>query len=58
MKNIFFGDLRPSESSDTIPLERSGNLRLSVQLSTVNTVNYIVYVLGVTNGLITVDAGK
>ena len=57
-RTIFVWDLRPSDSSDTIPLERSGNLRLSVQLSTVNTVNYIVYVVGVTNGLITLDAGK
>ena len=57
-RTIFVWDLRASDSSDTIPLERSGNLRLSIQLSTANRVNYIVYVVGVTNGLISVDAGK
>ena len=57
-RTIFVWDLRPSDSSDTIPLERSGNLRLNIQTSTVNTENYIVYVVGVTNGLITVDSNK
>ena len=57
-RTIFVWDLRPSESSDTIPLERSGNLRLNIQTATANTENYIVYVVGVTNGLITVDSNK
>ena len=44
--------------SGTIPLERSGNLRLNIKTSAANTENYMVFVVGITNGLITVNLNK
>ena len=55
---IFVWDLLPSESSDNIQSGISGNLRLNIQTPPPNTENYKVYVVGVTNGSITVDSNK
>ena len=39
-------------------MERSGNLRVNKQTSSLKTEIYTVYVVGVTNGLITVDSNE
>ena len=48
-------DLRSSEATDTIPLEKSGNVRLSIQSSKPNTENIIIYIIGVTTALVSID---
>ena len=57
-RTIFTWDLRTSESSDVLALERSGNIRLNIQSSVANTENMIAYVVGLTTGLIEIDGAK
>ena len=57
-RTIFAWDLRSSDSDDVLPIERSGNVRLTIQTQQPNTENIIVFVVGMTTGLIEIDAAK
>ena len=54
-RTIHAFDLRPSDSIDTLSLEKSGNLRVSVQSSKPNTENIIIFIVGITTGLVSID---
>ena len=57
-RTIFTWDLRNSDCDDVLPIERSGNLRLTIQTSIPIKDNVIAYVVGMTTGLIEIDAAK
>ena len=57
-RTIFAWDLRSSDSDDVLPIERSGNVRLSIQTQKPNKENVIVFVVGMTTGLLEANANK
>ena len=57
-RTIFTWDLRSSNSDDVLPIERSGNVRLTIQTKEPNKENVIAIVVGMTTGLIEIDATK
>ena len=57
-RTIFAFDLRSSDSNDVLSLERRGNLRLSAQTSVNLTENMVIFVVGIINGVIQIDARK
>ena len=57
-RTIFSWNLSSSDSTETLPIEHTGNLRLSIQSKNTNTENLIVYVLGLTTALVEIDSGR
>ena len=57
-RTIFCWNLASHETGDTLPIETTGNLRLSIQSKKINTENLIIYVLGLTTAVIQIDAGR
>ena len=57
-RTIYSWNLTPAETGDTLPVDRSGNLRLSLRTCKPNTENLILYVIGLTTALIEIDAGR
>ena len=57
-RTIHVWDLSTSDCCDDLKIEKAGNVRMSVQLSTPNTENVITYVVGVTTGLVEIDANR
>ena len=57
-RTIFAWDLSTSDCTDVLNLEKSGNIRLSLQTATPLTENTSIYVVGITNGLVELDAGR
>ena len=57
-RTLFTYDLRSSECNDVLQVERSGNVRISVQTSKSLLENMIVFVVGITNGLIEIDGSR
>ena len=57
-RTIFVWDLRPSESNDVLPIEKSGNIRITVQTSIPLKENIIAFVVGSCTGLMEIDASK
>ena len=56
-KTIAVISLEPEKLRDVIPIEKDGNLRLSLHLSQPSTENIIVYILGSTTGVFYIDEG-
>ena len=57
-RTIYIWDLTSSDCSDDLKIEKSGNLRLSIQLAKPNKENIIIYVVGITSGVVEVDASR
>ena len=57
-RTIFTWDLKNSDSDDVLALQKSGNVRINLQTAIENTENIIAYVVGLTTGLIEIDANK
>ena len=57
-RTIFTWDLKNSDSDDVLALQKSGNVRINLQSSIANTENIIAYVVGLSTGLLEIDANK
>ena len=57
-RTIHTWDLSPSDCNDDLNIERSGNLRLSIQLSNALSENMIIFIVGITSGLIEIDSAR
>ena len=57
-RTIYAWDLSSSDCCDDLKIEKTGNVRMSVQLSTPNTENVIAYVVGVTTRLVEIDSNR
>ena len=57
-RSIFVYDMRASNAVDTLEIERSGNLRISIQTSTNLQRNQIVYFVGIFTGSIDINADR
>ena len=57
-RTIFAFDLRSSDSSEVLSLEKRGNLRLSCQTSVNLSENMGVFVVGMINGIVQIDSRK
>ena len=57
-RTIYSWDLRTSDCSDVLNVEKSGNVRISFQTATPLTENYFVFVIGITTGLIEIDGAR
>ena len=57
-RTIYSWDLSSSDCSGVLNLEKSGNIRLSLQTGTAITENTYVYVVGITNGIIQIDGAR
>ena len=55
---IYQWDLRTSNCSDVLNVEKSGNVRISFQTDKTVTENYFVFVIGITTGLIEIDGAR
>ena len=55
---VYAYDLRNSDCDDVISVEKSGNVRISIQTSLPNTENLSVFAVGITTGLIEIDAHR
>lgn len=57
-RTIFAFDLRSSESADVLNVEKSGNLRISLECAEAPNENVAVFVIGITTGLIEIDGNR
>lgn len=57
-RSLFVYDLNPSLSSDCLNLDRKGNLRVSIECSNNVNENMNLYIIGVFNGLISVNSER
>ena len=57
-RTIYSWDLRASECSDVLPIEKSANLRINLQASQPLQENYVVFVIGITTGLIEIYGNR
>ena len=55
-RTIHYFNLEPVEATDTIPVEKQGNLRFSINLNTALLHNYIIFVMGVFHGTVEIDS--
>ena len=57
-RTIYSWDLRTSDCSDVLNVEKSGNVRINFQTDIPVTENYFVFVIGITTGLIEIDGSR
>ena len=57
-RTIHTFDLTASDCRDDLKIEKSGNLRLTIQLKTPNVENISAFIIGITNGLIELDSAR
>ena len=57
-RTIYSWDLRTSDCSDVLNVEKSGNVRINFQTDKPVTENYFVFVIGITTGLIEIDGAR
>ena len=55
-RTIHIFNLEPVTSAETVSVEKVGNLRFSINLNSALTSNYIIFVLGVFNGCVSIDS--
>ena len=55
-RTIHVFNLEPVTSPETVSVEKVGNLRFSINLNTALTSNYIIFVLGIFNGCVSIDS--
>ena len=55
-RSIYYFNLEPVDSTDTLPTERQGNLRFSLELNTPLSDNYIIFILGLFHGTVEIDS--
>jgi len=51
-------DLRSNESTDTLQVEHTGNVRLNIQTSHALVESMVLFVIGLTSGLIEIDGNR
>ena len=57
-RTIYTWDLASSDCCDDLKIEKSGNLRINVQLASPNEENVIMFAVGITTGLIEIDSAR
>ena len=57
-RTLFIFDTRPCDSEDTLNLEKSANMRISLQTSTPTTSNKVVFIVGYTLGLLHINSDR
>jgi len=57
-KTIFVFNLQNSEQADCLNIEKRGNLRLSLALSTALTENHVLFTVGITHGTVNINADR
>ena len=57
-RTIHSWDLRATDCNDTLAVERTGNLRINIQSATPNTDTMVVFVIGITTGLLEIDSAR
>ena len=57
-RTIFALDFRSSDNSDSLHVEKQGPLRVSISTSTPLTENHILFMVGLTTGVIEIDSHK
>ena len=55
---VYMFDLSSSDCCDDLKIEKSGNVRLNVQLDRANEENVMMFVIGTTTGLIEIDSSR
>jgi hypothetical protein len=57
-RTLFVFDTRPSDANDTINLERSANIRITIQCSKPCASNQVVYIVGYTLGVMQISGDR
>ena len=57
-RTIFCWDLAATDCNDVLEVEKTGNLRISLHTHTPLTENTYIYIVGITNGFIQIDASR
>ena len=57
-RTIHTFDLRTSDCEDVLSVEKSGNVRISLNAARANTENLSVFIVGMTTGLLEIDAHR
>lgn len=57
-RTIYAWDLSSSDCCDDLKIEKTGNVRMNIQIEIPNTENVIAYVVGVTSGLVEIDSNR
>ena len=57
-RTLFCWDLTTSDTTDTINVEKTGNIRITIQTEKAVAENTSVYIVGITNGVIHIDGNR
>jgi len=57
-RTIFAFDLSNTDQPDCLNIEKRGNLRLSMNLDTALTENYVLFAVGITHGAVSINADR
>lgn len=57
-RTLFCWDLTTSDTTDTLNVEKKGNIRISLQTDVAVPQNTSVYIVGITNGVVEIDGNR